>query len=109
MEQFQASILLKRMRPEAYLEEYSRKNYGEVAALCANNKPEKDKSYFVRCFNKNPYSNGQDTVSDCDALQAKCAASLVTSCETELCHACPVLLGLLFELLINFVAPLHIY
>ncbi|GJN15175.1 hypothetical protein PR202_gb02069 [Eleusine coracana subsp. coracana] len=55
---------------KAYLEKYSRENYGEVAALCANNKPDKDKSYFVCCADKKPYPNGQVTASNCDALQA---------------------------------------
>ena len=63
---------------KGYLKEYCCQNDGEVTALCVNNKPYEDKSFFSR-------NAGFGVASDYDTLLF--AANLVLSCfcKTKLC------------------------
>ncbi|TVU20257.1 hypothetical protein EJB05_36460 [Eragrostis curvula] len=71
---------------KVYLEEYARQNDGEVAALCANNKPDKDRNYFAhaaRCANMRPGLDAHTVASDCNAVCADSAARLCIDVEHE--------------------------
>ncbi|TVU00544.1 hypothetical protein EJB05_54007, partial [Eragrostis curvula] len=71
---------------KSYLVEYSRQDDGEVAALCANKKPDKDKSYFVRAARRAAKRRGLDEhaiASDCSALCADSAARLCIDVEHD--------------------------